>query len=57
MKQRRKNPNAVALGRSGAKARMRKIPPEVRSEIARAAVNARWARARAKAQEGEVGTE
>ncbi len=57
MKQRRKNPNAVALGRSGAKARMKKLLPEVRSELARAAVNARWARVRARTQEGEVGTE
>ncbi len=57
MKQRRKNPNAVALGRSGAKARQKKLSPAVRSEIARAAVNARWARARAKAQEGGVGTQ
>ena len=41
-----KNPAAVALGRKGglasAKARMEKISPERRSEIARKAANARW---------------
>lgn len=47
-KRKRKDPLAVALGRRGGKksgpARMKKIPPEVRSEIARKAVLARWAR-------------
>ena len=41
-----KNLAAVALGRKGglasAKARMEKISPERRSEIARNAANARW---------------
>jgi len=59
-KRKRKNPLAVALGRRGGKksgpARMKKIPPEVRSEIARKAVMARWARAR-KASEESTGQE
>jgi hypothetical protein len=42
----RKNPAAVALGRRGgkksAKARMEKLTPEQRSEIARNASLARW---------------
>ncbi len=54
MKQRRKNSHAVALGRSGAKARQKKLSLEVRSEIARVAVNARWARVRAQLEEGGV---
>lgn len=44
----RKNPHAVALGRIGGrksgKARMEKLTPERRSEIARNAVQARWAK-------------
>jgi hypothetical protein len=47
----RKNPNAVKLGRRGGKksaaGRLAKIPPEVRSEIARKAVLARWKKAKA----------
>jgi len=43
---RKKNPAAVALGRLGGrksgKARMRKLTPEKRSEVARAAALARW---------------
>jgi len=38
----RKNPAAVALSRRAAKARMQKISPERRSEIARRAARARW---------------
>ena len=49
-KRKRKDPLAVALGRRGGKksgpARMKKIPPEVRREIAPKAVMARWARAK-----------
>jgi hypothetical protein len=41
-----KNPAAVALGRQGGlkggKARARRLTPEQRLEIARAAANARW---------------
>jgi hypothetical protein len=44
----RKNPAAVALGRKGGKkggpARAAKLTPEQRSESARKAVQARWAR-------------
>jgi hypothetical protein len=47
----KKNPHAVALGRVGgrksAKARMEKLTPEKRSEIARKAVQARWAKQKA----------
>jgi hypothetical protein len=46
---RRKDPAAVALGRRGglksAKARMDKIDPKRRHEIASAAARARWAKA------------
>jgi hypothetical protein len=41
-----KDPNAVALGRKGGKARLQKMTPEQRSDIARKAVKARWARAK-----------
>lgn len=43
-----KNPHAVALGRNGGKARKAALTAERRSEIARAAINARWDRERAK---------
>ncbi|MGA2358965.1 MAG: hypothetical protein ABSF66_08200 [Terriglobales bacterium] len=50
----KKNPNAVALGKlggsKGGKIRAAKLTPEERSEIARKAVLARWAKAREKAQ-------
>ena len=43
-----KNPHAIALGRLGAqkggRARAEKLTPEQRSEIARKAVQARWAK-------------
>jgi hypothetical protein len=46
--ERTKNPHAVALGRlggqKGGKARAEKLTPEQRSEIARKAVQARWAK-------------
>ena len=49
----KKNPNAVALGKlggsKGGKIRAAKLTAEQRSEIARKAVLARWAKARAKA--------
>jgi hypothetical protein len=44
----RKNPAAVALGKRGAKARMKKLTPEKRSEVAKKAVAARWAKAKKK---------
>ena len=50
----KKNPNAVALGKlggsKGGKIRAAKLTPEERSEIARKAVLARLAKAREKAQ-------
>jgi len=46
----RKNPHAAALARLGAKkaakARMEKISPDQRREIARKAAQARWAKQR-----------
>lgn len=46
-----KNPAAVELGRrgglKGGKARMEKLTPEERSDLARRAAEARWARRRA----------
>jgi hypothetical protein len=48
----KKNPNAVALGKlggsKGGKIRAAKLTPEKRSEIARKAVLARWEKARQK---------
>jgi hypothetical protein len=50
----RKNPHAVALGKmggsKGGKLRAEKLSAEQRSEIARKAVLARWAKHRAKQQ-------
>jgi hypothetical protein len=43
-----KNPNAVALGRLGAKARQEKLPPELRRAIAQKAIRARWSKAKKK---------
>jgi hypothetical protein len=40
----KKNPEAVALGKRGAKARMTKLTPEQRSGVAKKAAAARWAR-------------
>jgi len=45
-KKKQKDPNAVALGRKGGKARLQKLTPERRSEIARKAVLTRWAKAK-----------
>jgi hypothetical protein len=54
-KRQRKNPAAVALGRLGGQARgktvMQTIPAAKRSEYARHAVNARWAKYRAQKKE------
>jgi hypothetical protein len=38
----RKNPGAVALGKRSGKARMKKLTPEKRSQVARQAAAARW---------------
>jgi hypothetical protein len=54
----KKNPNAVALGKlggsKGGKIRAAKLTPEERREIARNAVLARWAKARKKAQQKDL---
>lgn len=48
----KKNPHAVALGRlgglKGGKARLAKLTPEERRELARKAVLTRWAKEKAK---------
>jgi hypothetical protein len=53
-KKKAKNPNAVALGRlgglKGGKARIALLNPEERRELARKAVQARWAKDRARKQ-------
>jgi hypothetical protein len=46
-----KNPHAVALGQKGGKARLKKLTDEQRSEIARKAVLARWAKHKKKQSE------
>jgi hypothetical protein len=54
----KKNPNAVALGRlggsKGGKIRAAKLTPEERSEIARKAVLVRWAKARERARKRDL---
>jgi hypothetical protein len=54
----KKNPNAVALGKlggsKGGKIRAAKLTPEERSEIARNAVLARWAKARERARQRDL---
>lgn len=56
-RRRPKNPHAVALGRlagqKSAAGRMKKLTPEQRQAIARKAVEARWARYRAKRKRDE----
>jgi hypothetical protein len=51
----KKNPNAVALGKlggsKGGKIRAARLTPQERSEIARKAVLARWAKAREAAEQ------
>ncbi|MGA2769985.1 MAG: hypothetical protein ABSG26_04125 [Bryobacteraceae bacterium] len=42
MMAKRKNPAAVALGKRGAKARLVKLTPEKRTEVAKKAAAARW---------------
>jgi len=43
-----KNQHAVALGRKGGKARAKRLTDQERSEAARKAVLARWAKRKAK---------
>jgi hypothetical protein len=45
-----KDPHAVALGRRGGNARMRKLTPEQRSDIAKKAAKIRWSKAKVKEQ-------
>ena len=51
----KKNPNAVALGKlggsKGGKIRAAKLTPEERSEIARKAVLVRWTKTRERARQ------
>lgn len=49
----KKNRAAVALGRRGAKKRNERLTAEQRSEIARKAVEARWAKAKKAAKKGK----
>jgi len=55
MAKKKKNPNAVALGKlggsKGGKIRAARLTPQERSEIARKAVLARWAKAREAAEQ------
>jgi hypothetical protein len=46
-KKKEKDPNAVALGQRGGKARTQKLSPARRREIAQKAALARWAKAKA----------
>jgi hypothetical protein len=46
-----KNAAAVALGRKGGQARAKKLTSEERSDAARKAVEARWAKQRAELKE------
>jgi hypothetical protein len=48
MSKKEKDPNAVALGRKGGKARLQKLTPEQRKSIAKKAVSARWAKEKLK---------
>jgi hypothetical protein len=43
-----KNPHAMALGRLGGKARLQKLTPERRRDIAKKAIEARWIKQRKK---------
>jgi len=45
-----KDPHAVYLGRLGGKARLEKLTPEQRREIARKASRARWAKEKKREQ-------
>jgi hypothetical protein len=50
MPRKEKDPHAVHLGRMGGKARLRKMTPEKRREIARKASLARWAKEKKKTE-------
>jgi hypothetical protein len=51
-----KNAAAVALGRKGGQARAKKLTPEERSQSARKAVEARWAKQKKLVEEIMEGT-
>jgi len=53
MAKKEKDPNAVALGRKGGKARLHKLTSEERKSIARKAVTARWAKEKEKKERAE----
>lgn len=59
MAKKEKNPHAVALGRlgglKGGKARIAKLTPQERSELARKAVLSRWAKAKKNKTKKEAG--
>ena len=46
----RKSPAAVALGRRGGKARLKKLTPEKRTDVARRAAEARWGKLERKVE-------
>jgi hypothetical protein len=48
VRSKRKDPHAVALGRKGGVARKKNLTAEQRSEIARKAVQARWAKVKSE---------
>ena len=48
MTKKEKDPNAVALGRKGGKARLHKLTSQERTDLARKAVTARWAKEKEK---------
>jgi hypothetical protein len=50
MKKEDKDPNAVALGSKGGKARRNKLTPEQRKEIASKAAKTRWSKQRSHNQ-------
>jgi hypothetical protein len=52
----RKNPAAVALGKRGAKARLKKLTPEKRTEVAKKAAAARWHKPAAKPKKAPKGS-
>jgi len=52
-KKENKDLHAVHLGRLGGRARMKKLTPEKRSEIAKKAARARWAKARGKDEQSK----
>jgi len=51
----RKDPAAVALGRKGGRARMRRMTAEERTDLARQAANARWEKKKGKSESRKRG--